>query len=146
MKKEIITIEKNIEHPLEEFFDIEPGTTLITRTEQKSEMIISVDYDDKDVEIEKSMQEIYDKAMSGYETIQDECEDIEGKYKARMMEVGVQHLRMALDAVQSKAKMKELKDKMRGKSNSGPKTVNNNLIVSREELLKTLMDSKKTQE
>lgn len=146
MKKEIITIEKTIEHPLEEFFDIEPGTTLITRQEQKSEMVVAVDYDDKDIEIEESMQEIFDKAMSGYEIIQDECEDIEGKYKARMMEVGVQHLKMALDAAQAKARMKEMKDKLKGKSAAGPKTVNNNLIINREDLLKTLIPSSENPE
>lgn len=139
MKKDIVTVNKNIAHPLEDVFDIEPGTTLITRQEQKTELVAVVDYDDKDVEIEEAIQEVYDKAMSGYEVIQDECEDIEGKYKARMMEVGVQHLKMALDAAEAKARMKELKDKLKGKTAAGPKTVNNNLIVNREDLLRTLM-------
>jgi hypothetical protein len=140
-KKEIVTIQKTLDHPLEDVFDIEPGTTLITREEQRTELITVEDYDVKDSEIEEQMQEVYDKAMSGYGIIQDECEDIEGKYKARMMEVGVQHLKMALDAAEAKARMKEMKDKLRGKAaaGSGPKTVNNNLFVNREDLLKTLM-------
>ena len=139
MSKEIITIQKNIEHPLEDVFDIEPGTTLITRQEQKTDLVPVDDYDEKDTEIEESIQEVYDKAMSGYERIQDECEDIEGRYLPRMMEVGVQHLKMALDAAEAKARMKELKDKLAAKTKSaGPKTVNNNLVISREELLKTM--------
>lgn len=142
-KKGIVTIQKQLEHPLEEVFDIEPGTTLVTREEQRTELITVDEYDVKDAEIEEQMQEVYDKAMSGYETIQDECEDIEGKYKARMMEVGVQHLKMALDAAEAKARMKEMKDKLKGKNaaGNGPKTVNNNLFVNREDLLKTLMAS-----
>ena len=139
MNKEIITIQKNIEHPLEDVFDIEPGTTLVTRQEQKTELITLDEYDEKDVEIEDAIQEVYDKAMSGYERIQDECEDIEGRYLPRMMEVGVQHLKMALDAADQKRRIKELKDKLSAKTkNTGPKTVNNNLVISREELLRAL--------
>lgn len=138
-KKEIVVVEKQTSHPLEGVFDIEPGTTLITRNEQHTELVTIIDYDEKDVEIEEQIQVVYDKAMSGYEIIQDECEDIEGKYKARMMEVGVQHLKMALDAAEAKAKIKELKDKLKGKSGAAPKTVNNNLYINREELLKTLV-------
>ncbi len=139
MSKEIITIQKNIEHPLEDVFDIEPGTTLVTRQEQRTDLVPVDDYDAKDTEIEESIQEVYDKAMSGYERIQDECEDIEGRYLPRMMEVGVQHLKMALDAAEAKQRMKELKDKLAAKTKStGPKTVNNNLVISREELLRTM--------
>ena len=139
MNKEIITIQKNIEHPLEDVFDIEPGTTLVTRQEQKTELITLDEYDEKDVEIEDAIQEVYDKAMSGYERIQDECEDIEGRYLPRMMEVGVQHLKMAVDAADQKRRIKELKDKLSAKTkNTGPKTVNNNLVISREELLRAL--------
>lgn len=145
MKKEIVTITKNVEHPLEQVFDIEPGTTLITREEQKTtELVVADDYDKKDEEIDTQFQEIFDKALSGYERIQDECEDIEPRYLPRMMEVGVQHLKMALDAAEAKAKMKDLKDKLavKTKSGGGPKTVNNTLVVSQEELLRTLMGNK----
>lgn len=139
MSKEIVIVQKNIEHPLEDVFDIEPGTTLVTRAEQHTDLVVPVDYDEKDTEIEESIQEVYDKAMSGYERIQDECEDIEGRYLPRMMEVGVQHLKMALDAAEAKQRMKELKDKLSAKTKTvGPKTVNNNLVISREDLLKTM--------
>lgn len=139
MSKEIITVQKNIEHPLEGVFDIEPGTTLVTRQEQRTDLVALDEYDEKDAEIEEAIQEVYDKAMSGYERIQDECEDIEGRYLPRMMEVGVQHLKMALDAADQKRRIKELKDKLSAKNkNTGPKTVNNNLVISREELLRTM--------
>jgi hypothetical protein len=141
MEKKIVTIKKNIEHPLEEVFDIEPGTTLVTRQEQQTQLVEVEGYDSKDVEIEKAMQEVYDKALSGYGKIQDECEDIEGRYLPRMMEVGVQHLKMALDAAVAKAKVKSLKDNIAvKKASTGPKTVNNTLIINREELMKQLGD------
>lgn len=144
MSKEIITIQKNVEHPLEDVFDIEPGTTLITRQEQRTDLVVADSYDEKDTEIEDSIQVVYDKALSGYERIQDECEDIEGRYLPRMMEVGVQHLKMALDAAEAKQRMKELKDKIAAKyKTAGPKTVNNNLVISREELLKTMFQDEK---
>lgn len=143
MSKKLITIQKKVDHPLEEVFDIEPGSTEIIRQEQKTELVKPDEYDAKDSEIEDSIQEIYDKAMSGYEFIQDECEDIEGRYLPRMMEVGVQHLKMALDAAQARARMKELKDKLAAKSKAGPSTVNNNLVIGREELLKMLTKGEK---
>lgn len=138
--KKIVTVQKNIAHPLEDVFDIEPETTLITREEQKTELTPIMEYDEKDAEIEEQIQEIYDKSLSGYERILDECEDIEGRYLARMMEVGVQHLKMALDAAGAKQRMKEMKDKLKGKVAGGPKTVNNNLVISREELLRTMFE------
>ncbi len=141
MKKAIVTIQKKIAHPLEDVFDIEPETTEVIRHEQKTELAVVAEYDEKDQEIEEAMQEVYDKAMSGYERIQDECEDIEGRYLPRMMEVGVQHLKMALDAAEAKAKIKELKDKLSGKAKAGPQTVNNNLVISREELLRTMFEN-----
>lgn len=139
MSKEITTITKSVSHPLEDVLDIEPNSTIITRQEQKTELVVHDDYDRKDESIDAAIQEVYDKAMSGYERIQDECEDIEPRYLPRMMEVGVQHLKAALDAAQVKARIKESKDKISAKAKStGPKTVNQNLIVSREDLLKML--------
>jgi hypothetical protein len=141
MSKTITTITKNIEHPLEEVFDIERGSTVITREEQHTELLAVDGYDAKDQEIEEGIQEVFDKAMSAYTIIQDECEDIEGRYLPRMMEVGVQHLKLALDAVNSKAKIKELKDKLVvSEKNKGPKTVNQNLFVNREDLLAALLE------
>lgn len=142
MKKETVTVKKTVDHPLEEVFDIEPNSTLIEREEIVSELIPFDGFDEKDSEIESQIQEVYDKAMGAFERIQDECEELEGKYLPRMMEVGVQHLNAALAAAQAKAKLKEAKEKIKAKNNNnGPKTINNNLIISREELLK-LMDEK----
>lgn len=137
-KKTLVTVKKTIEHPLEDVFDIEPCTTQVERVEQQTELVPIAEYDAKDSEIEGDFQEVYDKAMSGYEKIQDECEDIEGRYLPRMMEVGVQHLNMALAAAGAKARLKEMKDKLNGKKPAGPSSITNNIVMGREELLRRL--------
>lgn len=146
MSTETKKIETIIEHPLEEIFDIESGTTLMPRTEKTTELTVAEEYDDKDNEIEEQFQEVYDHALSAFEDQVAEAEVIEGKYKARNMEVGVQLLNTALAAAKEKSSLKQHKDKTAvAKGKLTGKTVNhNNLIVAdRNDLLKTLMGEKK---
>jgi hypothetical protein len=145
MSTETKEIEVVIEHPLEEIFDIESGTTIIPRTEKTTELVASEEYDDKDNEIENQFQEVYDTALAAFEDQVAEIEILEGKYKARNMEVGVQLLNTALAAAKEKSGLKQHKDKTAvAKGKLSGKTVNhNNLIVAdRNDLLKTLMGKK----
>jgi len=145
MTTDTTEVEMIIEHPLEEIFDIESGTTLIPRTEKTTELVAGEEYDDKDKEIEDQFQEVYDHALSAFEDQVAEAEVIEGKYKARNMEVGVQLLNTALAAAKEKSSLKQHKDKTAlAKGKLTGKTVNhNNLIIAdRNELLKTLMNKK----
>jgi len=66
MSTETKEVEVIIEHPLEEIFDIESGTTVITRTEKTTELVKSDDYDEKDIEIEDQFQEVYDAALAAF--------------------------------------------------------------------------------
>lgn len=142
---------KTIEHPIEDFLDIERGTTEIEVFEREGELITSDGYDDKDGEIDSQFQEVYDSAMDGYDLLSEELHKVEGKYKARVGEVSVQHLNAALNAASSKAKLKEHKDKLESKEKSGPSSVttNNTLIVDdRSALLESLkeqMEAKKNE-
>ena len=122
---------KTIEHPLEDFFEIEEGTTEVEVYEREGELIRAGGYDDKDSEIDEQFQEIYDSAMEGYDLLSEELQVVEGKYKARVGEVGVQHLNAALNAASHKARLKEHKDKLESKSKEAPSsiTTNNTLIV-----------------
>lgn len=138
--------EKLIEHPLETEFNIEPGTTVTEYHEVvPSEAIALPDYDDKDIEIEGRLEEIYAVAMSQVQVVADETERVEGRFKARMGEVTATMLNVALDAVRQKTDLKKHKDKMMLEKTSGggsnARTVNNNLVVTadRNELLKMLM-------
>jgi len=135
-KKTLVTKAK--EHPLEEVFDIEPGTTLIEYEKQTTELVVAPEYDEKDVEIEGQLQEVADRAFEGYERLQDEMEGVEGKYLARMAEVSNQFLGRALDAIKEKARMKENKDKTSAKKNAAPTTVNQNVILTQKDLLDML--------
>lgn len=130
-----------VNHPLEQVFDIEQGTTLMPTVVRTTEIIAVETYDDKDNEIEGQFQEVYDAAMGAFETQFQEAELVEGKYKARSGEVAVQFLNTALQAAQSKSSLKQHKDKLTVDLNnkSAPKTVNNNLIVgSQAEILERL--------
>lgn len=132
-KKEI-----QFEHPMEEILDIEPGTTITTRTERTTDMVEAEQYDNKDSEIEEQFQEVYDAAMSAFESQCDEAEVVEGKYKARNAEVAVQFLNAALSAAKEKGSLKQHKDKLSTAvaKSTGDTTNNNILVADRNELLK----------
>lgn len=126
------------DHPMEEVLGIEPGTTLMERPKaEPTEIVVTEDYDEKDIEIERQLEDVYKAAMIQFEITCEESEKVEGRYKARNGEVAIQALTTALAAVRTKAEVKSSKDKVRTKSS--PKTLNQNLIVAdRNELLKVL--------
>lgn len=131
-------IESLMEHPLEEAFDIEPCTTITTKTERSTELAVTEQYDEKDEEIEGQFQEIYDAAFAAFEDQVAEAEVVEGKYKARNMEVATQLLNAALHAAKEKASQKKEKDKndiARNKATSKKVTNNNVFMGSHQELL-----------
>ena len=145
MSTETKEIEVAIEHPLEEIFDIESGTTLMPRTEKTTELTVSEEYDNKDNEIENQFQEVYDAALSAFEDQVAEAEVIEGKYKARNMEVGVQLLNTALAAAKEKSGLKQHKDKTaiaKGKLTRGGTTNNTLIVADRNDLLRTFGNKK----
>lgn len=135
---------KLINHPCEEVFDIEPGTTeLIVEPPRQTELVQAFAYDDKDKEIEENYQEIFDRAMDTFDDIQRDVEGLEGKYKARNHEVGAQFLNAALNAAKEKQRIKEHKDKMTSGSGSAGQagSTNNtqiNVATSTADLVKML--------
>jgi len=145
MVKSVVTIE-NSTHPLEEFFDIEPGSTpKEVVTVVPTELVVTETYDEKDGEIEKQFQEVYDAAMVAFDVTTGSIDSTEPKYRARNEEVAVQYLNTALAAAREKSLVKQHKDKMVVASAKAtrPGTVNNNLIVAdRNEILKQLMGKK----
>jgi hypothetical protein len=135
-------VETTIEHPLEEAFDIEPGTTISTKTERTTDLSVIESYDEKDEEIEEQFQEIYDAAMAAFEDQVAEAELIEGKYKARNMEVGVQLLNAALSAAKEKSNQKQHKDKTelaKGKLKGGGNVKNQNIFVGSHQEMMEMM-------
>ena len=145
MSSESKEVETLIEHPLEETFDIEPGTTIATKTERSTELATTELYDDKDKEIEDQFQEIYDAAMAAFEDQIAEAELVEGKYKARNVEVGVQLLNAALSAAKEKSGQKQHKDKTvianKKASGNGSGTQNNFFMGSHAEMMEIMKSS-----
>lgn len=133
---------KVVDHPLEEVFDIESGTTVVEYNEvTPMELLQPPQYDAKDMEIEGQLEEVYATAMTQVTAIADEMDRVEGRHKARMGEVTATMLNVALSAVREKNVMKMHKDKnMTAAAAAGtPHTLNQNLIVAnREEILRAL--------
>lgn len=140
------TKQKKIEHPAEELFDIEPGSTIVEYQESlPAEITDHQEYDEKDNDIEEQFQEVYSKAIDAFDTQNDIVDTVEGKYAARNAEVAVQFLNAALNAAKERANMKQHKDKLEvtKDASGGPKTVNNNIVVDRNDILRTLMQEEK---
>lgn len=153
-KKKLIKT-KQIEHPMEEVLEIEPGTTVVEYKELVPvEPVKIAEYDVKDDEIEGKLEEIYTVAMGQVEAVGDELDRVEGKYKARIGEVTANMLNVALGAVREKREMKSHKDKLfvsasalKNKLAGGEKTVNNNLIVAdQSEILRVIQGEKKDED
>lgn len=130
-------IDKPINHPLENVFNIEEGTTYVPVKQMKKELVVPSEYDEKDNELDEQFQEVYKTAFEAYEAQAQEAELVEPRFKARNAEVAVQYLNTALQAVKEKANLKQHNDKIKLKERN-PSTVNNNLVVSRNDLLKML--------
>lgn len=139
--RKIEKIEKLVSHPLEEFLNIEPASTEIVRYERKTELNKYEEYDEKDTELEETYQEILDAAMTGYDTLKEVAETADTKFLARLAEVQVYHLNVALAAAGKKTQLKQDKDRQKAKALAGSsKTVNttNILLADRNELLRRL--------
>jgi hypothetical protein len=135
------TVERVIEHPLEEVFDIEPGSTVIPHEERvPAELVEHHTYDDKDEEIEEQFQEVYDYAMENFENVTSSIEGLEGKYKARNHEVSANYLNIALQAAREKQNMKSMKDKLEQASQNGPAGLasNGGVTMTHQEVLQMI--------
>lgn len=142
--RKIEQIKELVDHPLEEFFNIEPSSTEVVKYKRKTELTPYQEFDDKDTEIEETYQEIYDAAMTGYDNLQEMIDTADTKFAARLGEVSVQHLNVALAAAGKRASLKENKDKMVARAKTagakGGNTTNNIVLVEdRNELLRRLM-------
>ena len=144
MSDEKVTKQKFVESPFEKVLNIEPGNTLAEYEERlPAELVDHQEYDEKDKEIEEQFQDVYEKAMDAFDAQSDIVDTVEGKYAARNAEVASQFLNTALNAAKEKSTLKQHKDKVEiAKQRAGAaKTVNNNLIVDRNDLLKMLQQN-----
>lgn len=141
--RKIEQIKELVDHPLEEFFNIEPASTEVVKYQRKTELTPYQEFDEKDTELEETYQEIYDAAMTGYDNLQEMIDTADTKFAARLGEVSVQHLNVALAAASKRANLKENKDKLlaRAKAAGAKGNTTNNIVLveDRNELLRRLM-------
>ena len=137
----ITEIVETTDHPLEDFFGIEPNSTEVVRKEVKTELIKPAEYDEKDIELEEGYQTIYDEAMTYQVTIKENLEDIDPKYAARNVEVAGQMLMIALNAMKERADLKKHKDKLVN-SPKGNMTTNQTIVIDTNSLINQLKKPK----
>lgn len=124
-----------IEHPFEDLFDIESGTTVLPELVEEEVKLTNFDlFDDKDIEIEQQYETIYNAAFAAFTN---QCMAVERGsdpgHTPRNMEVANQFLTTALNAVKEKADLKHKKEKNRVVSSKN--ITNNNLIMDRKDIL-----------
>lgn len=131
-------------HPLEKTFELEAVVNdyEIIEYEESRDIVIGQSYDNKDASIDEEFDTIYHKAINAYDSMSEEMELVEGKYKARVGEVSNQFLSTALSAAKEKMNMKHHKDKLLVKEATASTTNNNLFVGNHEELLKVLQEAK----
>lgn len=149
--RKIDQIIKLIDHPLEDHLDIESKSTELVTTKRNTQLDEYVPYDHKDKEIENDYQMIMDNAMDMVDRLKEHIDGgAEAKFLARLAEVAGQQLNIALSAVEKKAKLKDNKDKFNfrketTKNAKSSTTINNTIIMDRNEMLRTILDSQSDQ-
>lgn len=161
-------ISKN--HPLEELLEIEAGSTPMSTNPFIDEDIESLDtdeneefdnsmeevlaaapphpdsdfYDSIDKDITKKYNNIYAQAMDAFGRQIQDADLVEGRFRARNLEVAAQFLKIGLDSAKDAATQKANKDKLKVAENkadgNGGNTQNNFFIGDRNDLLKMLSD------
>jgi hypothetical protein len=140
-KKEI---EVPTSHPLEAVLNVEEGTTMVPKTIIQGDVEPHQTYDEKDIEIDKQFQEIYDLALTAFEDQTETAEIVDPQYKARTAEVAAAYLTTALNAANSKMALKQQREKLEvSKSRiTGGITNNGNMIVTNRNDLLRLMEER----
>lgn len=141
-------------HPLEDIFNIEPGSTYdIARIDDDNEMIavpeqaVAPTYQDdaEDKDINEKIESIFEAAMDAYENQTALTEIVEPRYAARNAEVAAQYLNTALNATALKARTKN--DKRRSSQfvpfNNTNISGSNVVVASRNEILEMLRNKNK---
>lgn len=143
-------------HPLEDIFNIEPGSTydMTTSSSSEDEMIavpqqaVAQSYQDdaEDIDINKKIESIFEAAMDAYENQTALTEIVEPRYAARNAEVAAQYLNTALNATALKARTKNDKRKTAPFIPFGNNTNisgNNIVVADRNQILEMLRNKNK---
>ena len=137
-KKEI---EVSVQHPLEDVFEIEEGSTMFPKTITQTDIVPFEPYDNKDEELDQQFQNVHDAAMTAFDDQQEDGDTIDPKFKARNQEVAVQFLNTALNATSAKAQLKQSKEKLEvTKLKVGVDATRTGVAMDRNEILRMFAD------
>jgi hypothetical protein len=131
------TIKDAIKNEIEPFIDDSGLSKQVEITEDEQRVEDRID----ELKTDHQLETIHTSAMEAFYQQQNMAVQVDPKFSARNSEVAAQFLTIALNATASKAKIKLDRQKQRvmNRTEGGPKTVNNNLIVAdRNSLLKEL--------
>lgn len=144
---------KTINHPLEEVFGIEPGSSfnnpaVIDHDDYQmvpaTEVAQGHQDDEEDIDINDKIETIYDAALSAYEQQTGMAEIVEPRYAARNAEVAGAYLNTALNAIALKARVKNDKRKNSQFIPYGNNITNSNVVVAdRNSIMQMIADKKK---
>lgn len=133
---------KDLEVDADEFYDVD---TSIDDVMTKAPVVEDF-YDDIDKKTEQKFQEIYNFGLQAFSTQLQEARLVDGKYRARNLEVAAQYLRIALDSAKDAGNQKANKDKIKVAEKKVTQDANkttNNIIVDHSTLLKALAQAEK---
>ena len=136
---------KEMVHPLEQFFNIEPavlqqpdpGYQMVEVEKQSA--VPEVVKDEEDVKIDKKIDDIYDAAMSAFQLQSAYTEIVEPRYAARNAEVAANYLNIALNAATSRARVKtDRQNRGQFVPYNGGKNTTNVIVTDRNTILQAL--------
>ena len=136
--------EQYISHNFESLFNITDSTTLLdipqTNIVENTECNL---YDSKDEELEQQFQSIYEAALNAYDNqiMMVERGISEPANNHKTLDVANNFLKTALDSVKAKADLKKNKERIVNVKNVDNRSINNNIIMDRNELLKMMLNS-----
>lgn len=133
---------KFVSHPLEEVFDLPQNSTMAPVQVERQDIVEISDSDEmineEDRQIAAQLSTVYAYAVEAYENQINLTQEIDPKFAARNAEVAAQFLKIALDSVSDRAKIRHNKLKLKVEGGT-PESVTNQLIVAdRNELLRIM--------
>ena len=143
---------KTIDHPLEEVFDIAPGSFSHPAVIEDDYEIVPTEtvnqgYQDdaEDHDINGKIETIYDAALAAYENQTGLAEIVEPRYAARNAEVAAQYLSIALNTVSLKSRNKNDKRKVQQFIPYQNNNISNSNVVvaDRNSIMQMIADKKK---
>jgi hypothetical protein len=138
-------VKTDLQNPLDDLFDIDGTDREVVQYEQATEGEIAAlaapapsEKDAEDTEVDRKIDEVYTAAMGTFQNQMAYTEIIEPRYAARNAEVAASYLSIALNAAQTRARVKGDRKRIGVFIPGGNKTTNNTIVATREEIMRMI--------